>query len=364
MVERDSSGGKRGLPAQSELGRRQSLKEPGAPKAAKQGRAAVGGSSLDPACADGYYNPNRFTSCSDDGWTVTQRETVNGVTSVTGSLSFSARTSASFAEGSGATPSWDLDVEITVGAASGTLANGLNGNMYSGCRNNASVCSTSQLAGSNGEYEPVSLTRGKTVKKWYTQYSAGMDQGAVISLDKSLGYGLILYPVGNPVQIDDFKSNQMYGRCDHRPNRYGAGCVDYSLPGYVNYNSVDNPDVGPVAQHVYDAIRTLPSHWGRPGPGSSTLNRQTNAAKIADNRRIACGSVATGPGESCDEYPMASTYQGGDGAAPNDRSTKIVPQNANDIQGGLTSAYYDYYRIIDFDDFYVQAVLPNGSTAW
>lgn len=64
------------------------------------------------------------------------------------------------------------------------------------------------------------------------------------------------------------------------------------------------------------------------------------------------------------EDAAASTYQGGNGAAPNDRSIRIVPLSANNSQGGLTSAYYDYYRILAADPFFVQAILADGSTAW
>ncbi|WP_396287702.1 hypothetical protein [Amycolatopsis sp. PS_44_ISF1] len=61
---------------------------------------------------------------------------------------------------------------------------------------------------------------------------------------------------------------------------------------------------------------------------------------------------------------MASSYQGGNGAAANDRYTRVVPLSANNSQGGLTSAYDDYYRVLDTDLFFVQAVLADGSTAW
>ncbi|MDT8913730.1 hypothetical protein NYF13_35680 [Amycolatopsis sp. PS_44_ISF1] len=42
----------------------------------------------------------------------------------------------------------------------------------------------------------------------------------------------------------------------------------------------------------------------------------------------------------------------------------MVPLSANNSQGGLTSAYDDYYRVLDTDLFFVQAVLADGSTAW
>ena len=56
------------------------------------------------------------------------------------------------------------------------------------------------------------------------------------------------------------------------------------------------------------------------------------------NRRKACGKFKlTTPGGSCDEYPFASTVEGGQGAV-----VAEVPLKENLIQGGMLSVFYRY----------------------
>lgn len=323
----------------------------------------VGAQAIAPACSQGYYNPDRFTSCSSEGWIVTNTQTVNGVTTTVGEMELDFASSVEFEEGSGVTPAWDLDTDLTVTNAWGTLQSGITGTMWTGCMGHPDKCTTSQLQDSNAENEPIVLSNGSLVSKWYTQYSATLLNNQVLSLTGNLGSAVELNTPGNPVTLADHESNTLYGRCDSFSNRYGQGCVDNEGLSFVLYDTRDNPLVGPVAEHVFDAIRGLPSHWGSPVNGVP-LTRLTDDNQIRTNRSIACGSVVTGPGEACDEYPLATTYQGGNGAAANDRSTRVVPQSANDSQGGLTGGYYDYYRVLDADPFYVQAVLADGTSAW
>ena len=47
-----------------------------------------------------------------------------------------------------------------------------------------------------------------------------------------------------------------------------------------------------------------------------------------------------------------------------DYSTAIVPESANSSQGGLTGAFYTGNRVIDSDEFYVRAILANGTASW
>jgi len=53
-----------------------------------------------------------------------------------------------------------------------------------------------------------------------------------------------------------------------------------------------------------------------------------------------------------DEYPYASTYEGGAGA-----SVRAVPAPENALQGGLLSAFYKRNRLRDACRFFV-AVIP------
>lgn len=84
------------------------------------------------------------------------------------------------------------------------------------------------------------------------------------------------------------------------------------------------------------------------------LTRITNRRVIAQNRRAACRGFVRPrpPNTSCDEYPFASTAQGGRGA-----STRGVPPREQNIQGGIISSFYRVYSIQNGGRFRVR-VLP------
>jgi fibro-slime domain-containing protein/RHS repeat-associated protein len=77
-----------------------------------------------------------------------------------------------------------------------------------------------------------------------------------------------------------------------------------------------------IGDHIQDA---------QDGFHPMLLHRMINDAQRDRNRRLACAGVAP----SCDEYPFASTYEGGLGA-----STATVPLWENRVQGGYIGAFY------------------------
>ena len=80
------------------------------------------------------------------------------------------------------------------------------------------------------------------------------------------------------------------------------------------------------------------------------LTRTTNTSQIRKNRRDSgCTKMKPGPGMSCDEYPFASTNQGGKNAV-----IVAVPIKENSSQGGQLSAFYRRNSIQDGDCFEVQ----------
>ncbi|MGQ0840223.1 NucA/NucB deoxyribonuclease domain-containing protein [Actinokineospora sp.] len=73
------------------------------------------------------------------------------------------------------------------------------------------------------------------------------------------------------------------------------------------------------------------------------------------NRRAACPkSFAKKFNEQCDEYPFASTRQGGIGAR-----TEEVPSRENRCQGGTLSRGYDLGGIGEGDDYLVAISGPR-----
>ena len=80
----------------------------------------------------------------------------------------------------------------------------------------------------------------------------------------------------------------------------------------------------------------------------SQLVRTTK--QIRRNRRQSgCHRLLPRRGYSCDEYPFASTFQGGRGAV-----VRLVPIRENSIQGGMISAFYRRSRIGHGDCFRVR----------
>lgn len=153
-------------------------------------------------------------------------------------------------------------------------------------------------------------------------------------------------------------------RCDYASYLPpGGGCViDWAPTPVLYYDSRSNPLVAPVAQHIYDAQHYLLfTPWGEPG---YPLTRDANPSDRDKSNQIACGDFVPSDSvnTSCDEYPLASTYQGA--LFQPDYSTRGVPTNANSSQGGLTIQFYLSQRILNGDPFYVDPILSDGTYSW
>jgi len=92
-------------------------------------------------------------------------------------------------------------------------------------------------------------------------------------------------------------------RCDAAAFMRGyRGCAFTGVKGFLDYSRL--PNLGTFNNHV-----NLAQDSGL----TSELHRITDPVLIGDNRKATCGKV-TGPrtaGRSCDEYPFASTDEGG-----------------------------------------------------
>jgi hypothetical protein len=106
------------------------------------------------------------------------------------------------------------------------------------------------------------------------------------------------------------------------------------LPIFV----VDSKKTPAIADHVRTALAA-----GQP----RVLTRASGARQRA-NRRAACGHWSRGSPLSCDEYPFASTLEGG-------RTARIagVPKVEQRRQGGALRAFYAKERIRVGDQFLV-----------
>jgi Deoxyribonuclease NucA/NucB len=106
------------------------------------------------------------------------------------------------------------------------------------------------------------------------------------------------------------------------------------LPVFV----VDSKKTPAIATHVRAALAA-----GHP----RVLTRAAGPRQRA-NRRAACGHWPQGSRLSCDEYPFASTLQGGRNA-----SIAGVPRVEQRRQGGALRAFYPKERVRVGDQFLV-----------
>lgn len=108
-------------------------------------------------------------------------------------------------------------------------------------------------------------------------------------------------------------------------------------------------------QHIYDAQRSLPDHWGWRDHGPP-LNRLYDAALRKRNRDVACAGFVPEPGDQCDEYPFQSSYEGASFVGRNRVSVRSIIASHNTTGGSRLAAFYRDQRVIDNDAFWVEPV--------
>jgi Deoxyribonuclease NucA/NucB len=155
-------------------------------------------------------------------------------------------------------------------------------------------------------------------------------------------------------------------------------CIFDDVIPHLRYSTKD-PRVSQVARHIRDAQdrpdMTYPITGGKVIPGKYTGDRDdpglhripgdssTHAAN-RDHARWACNSqgpyagiglpAPPGPGQQCDEYPFASTEEGG-ASRDWDFSVRAVDGRQNASAGGLLNWFYTSDRILyGTDEFYVE----------
>ncbi|MEU2564949.1 NucA/NucB deoxyribonuclease domain-containing protein [Streptomyces longispororuber] len=129
-----------------------------------------------------------------------------------------------------------------------------------------------------------------------------------------------------------------------------AGCVFHTyIPVMTSMRTL--PD---IAQNIRN-VQAGGGHYGRIGSGKP-LHREADKAKAKKNRDKVCPPRQTPPrpGLSCDEYPFASTREGGHNVPANSRGTAWVPEDQQDAQGGRIQGFHKQERVVDRDAYWVQ----------
>lgn len=194
-----------------------------------------------------------------------------------------------------------------------------------------------------------------TTKKW-SQYANGLSSpGAINTLTGSMG---VVVSNDGGLAFRHTDAN-LPGRCDSVATR--TGCVNTDYLSSIVYDPAVAPKIKEVASHVFDAQRALPGHWGN--LNFNAMTRTTNQSIIDANRRKACPSNTADDVGSCDEFSLASTYQGASRVASGNYSTRTVTPESNSSQGGIMSSYYTSQRILDGDPFGLVAI-KDGQSSW
>ncbi|MEU3342426.1 NucA/NucB deoxyribonuclease domain-containing protein [Streptomyces sp. NPDC006668] len=145
-------------------------------------------------------------------------------------------------------------------------------------------------------------------------------------------------------------------RCDNyygssRTNR--SGCAFPEVPTGVSMVGLARIDEG------IRALRSRGGHYGDPN-GGKPLHWMINKKQEAKNRAAVCPRTAPPAMQragrtSCDEYPFASTKEGGTHLAANQREITWVKVSENKSQGGRITAWRGQMHVMDGDPFYVIA---------
>lgn len=310
--------------------------------------------------------PDRFDSCSAATYTayIVSGTTIVGAVPLT-VLQWTSDYSAKFLSPG----TWAHGVDVTVGTLTGLAAPGVQLSFDSLCDGaSSSLCTVQSTSGT----QPAIYTTGSETTVIYTETDAGPSNAgnnAVTTDTSHLGI-LWTFVYNNTSTWDDngtlySTGNGLANRCDSYTGIYSGSnalavaCVDEQYTPTVIYSAITNPPVSDVANHIYSAQASLPSHWGVPSYGNYLTRATSNTIQI-NNNTAACAGVLP----SCDEFPLASTYQGASFTPVGDWSAVTVSSTSNSSQGGITGAFYTLNRIIDGHKFWVKAVLTNGSASW
>nr|WP_241670623.1 NucA/NucB deoxyribonuclease domain-containing protein [Streptomyces lavendulae] len=145
-------------------------------------------------------------------------------------------------------------------------------------------------------------------------------------------------------------------RCD---NYYGstktsrAGCAIPDVPTGVSMVGLARIDEG------IRKLRASGGHYGDPN-GGKPLHWMINKKQEDANRKAVCPTSAPPDMKragrtSCDEYPFASSYEGGTHLPAKQREITWVKVQENKSQGGRITAWRGKMHVMDNDPFYVIA---------
>ncbi|WP_225828496.1 hypothetical protein [Streptomyces naphthomycinicus] len=123
-----------------------------------------------------------------------------------------------------------------------------------------------------------------------------------------------------PIKSQPYRCDDMFWEGRRQKHTKAAGCVFYDYTPTVSFKGLKN-----IAGGI-KGLRNRGGHYGQ--PGKQRLHITWDQRRIKDNRKAVCPASRKPPERyrrqgrtSCDEYPMASIYEGGTYLPANQRET-------------------------------------------
>ncbi|MEV6740449.1 NucA/NucB deoxyribonuclease domain-containing protein [Streptomyces sp. NPDC051104] len=295
-------------------------------------------SASDATCTINQIMVNRYSECEWVAVHVDVMKEVNGAPTVVGTIDYdvkhqmtllanSANWSETFTVSKARVTREGKDVHVNIAATSGggtkATVHFSQGHILDSGPANGSI-----------DYTTAAIPKGTVNPKAKTHYTYTFTKPGIIP--GSVSYDSAVY------------------RCD---NYYGSarasrsGCAIPEAPTAVSMVGIP---------YINDGIRKLRAnggHYGDPN-GGQPLHWMINPTQEDKNRKAVC-SVPVPPDmqsagrTSCDEYPFASTYEGGTYLPANQREITWVNVQENRTQGGTITAWRNKMHVMDGDPFYV-----------
>ncbi|MEU6825447.1 hypothetical protein ABZ921_32930 [Streptomyces atriruber] len=179
------------------------------------------------------------------------------------------------------------------------------------------------------------------------------------------------WTIGQPSDRDVFMLPPRWDKATYLPNR-AKGAAVFSVSTALKFSTKRSAPEWDVAKHIKLAYTnpgaTKPPYGDKKLPGNSanapltrlykdSTRRDENRNRAIYNCKKYYGADYTEGGKKeCDEFPMATTYEGAaqskydHRAHPKNFSAKPVDEKANGAAGNLAGQYYTKNRILDGPD--------------
>ncbi|UQS22836.1 hypothetical protein L1857_08400 [Amycolatopsis thermalba] len=299
---------------------------------------------------------SRTEACNLYGLRLTTTRTVNGVTTKTGELMMNVY---DYEFSSPDLPSWQHQIGVAPMSGWGDAATA----SVSGSMTATNQCTTQ---GPNTfPIQSLSPTNGVLREGYAGATTTATAVGAIGNCTTT--WNLVFTTPGyNPVtttsSLEEVRCDNATGANGARPAR--VGCVVWWFPAQVLYSQSSYPS---LASHVSRAQAS-----GLPGASfAAPLHRTSDPTRTSTNRNLACGDAPSIAGLSCDEYPLASTYEGlASGGTrrtfdncninaptgvtgPTGASACMITATENNAQGGIMVGFYYDNRVLEADPYRV-----------